>query len=60
MQGGRGSYAAVGTFRPGIELWDLDVLDPLEPTRVLGGERALHHRYDDVEVYQGYVRVREG
>jgi hypothetical protein len=34
---------AVGTFRPGIEIWDLDVIDPLEPSRILGGERALHH-----------------
>jgi hypothetical protein len=32
---------AVGTFRPGIEIWDLDVLDPLEPSAVLGGEAAL-------------------
>ncbi|KAG5191207.1 WD40-repeat-containing domain protein [Tribonema minus] len=31
------SYAAVGTFEPGIEIWNLDVLDPLEPSAVLGG-----------------------
>lgn len=28
---------AVGTFEPGIEIWNLDVMDPLEPTAVLGG-----------------------
>jgi periodic tryptophan protein 1 len=28
---------AVGTFSPAIEIWNLDVLDPLEPTAVLGG-----------------------
>jgi len=33
-----GSYVAVGTFQPGIEIWDLDVIDPLEPVGVLGGE----------------------
>lgn len=32
----RGSIAAVGSFIPGIELWDLDVIDQLEPLCVLG------------------------
>ncbi len=32
-----GNYVAVGTFSPAIEIWNLDVLDPLEPTAVLGG-----------------------
>ena len=32
-----GSYVAVGTFHPSIEIWNLDVIDPLEPTAVLGG-----------------------
>jgi periodic tryptophan protein 1 len=32
-----GSYVAVGAFNPAIEIWNLDVLDPLEPSAVLGG-----------------------
>ena len=32
-----GSYIAVGTFNPAIEIWNLDVLDPLEPSAILGG-----------------------
>ena len=32
-----GSYVAVGTFNSGVEVWNLDVLDPLEPSFVLGG-----------------------
>ena len=32
-----GSFAAVGTFLPGIEIWNCDVMNPIEPTVVLGG-----------------------
>ncbi len=32
-----GSYVAVGTFHPSIEIWNLDVIDSLEPAAVLGG-----------------------
>ena len=32
-----GNYIAVGTFQAGIEIWNLDVLDPIEPAAVLGG-----------------------
>lgn len=31
-----GNFMAVGTFNPVIEIWNLDVLDPLEPTASLG------------------------
>jgi periodic tryptophan protein 1 len=37
-EGGTGNYVAVGTFEPGIEIWNADILNPLEPTVVLGGE----------------------
>lgn len=36
--GQAGNYVAVGTFSPGIEIWNLDVLDALEPICILGGE----------------------
>lgn len=35
-----GSFVAIGTFKPGIEIWNLDVLDILEPTATLGGEES--------------------
>ena len=38
--GTAGNYAAVGTFDKGIEVWNLDVLDALEPSFILGGEKA--------------------
>ena len=46
-----GNYIAVGTFQPGIEIWNLDVLDPIEPTAVLGGEMV------DEEL-EAYVRAQ--
>ncbi|KAF2482258.1 WD40-repeat-containing domain protein [Neohortaea acidophila] len=36
-KGEAGSFAAVGTMDPEIELWDLDVVDGMYPTAVLGG-----------------------
>lgn len=33
-----GNFMAVGTFSPAIEIWNLDILDPLEPTATLGGQ----------------------
>ncbi len=32
-----GSFVAVGTFHPAIEIWNLDVIDSLEPAATLGG-----------------------
>lgn len=36
-RGTSGNFAAVGTFEPGIEIWDMDVLDAVEPVATLGG-----------------------
>jgi len=35
---GSSNYVAIGTFLPGIEIWNLDVLDALEPNIILGGQ----------------------
>ena len=32
-----GNFVAIGSFEPGIEIWNLDVMNALEPTVVLGG-----------------------
>ncbi|KAI8607871.1 WD40-repeat-containing domain protein [Chytriomyces sp. MP71] len=34
---GKGSFVAVGTFDPEIEIWDLDIIDPAYPSLILGG-----------------------
>ena len=36
-----GNFAIVGTFLPEIEIWDLDVLNAIEPTTILGGEKKV-------------------
>ena len=41
IQSSIGNFMAVGTFNPAIEIWNLDVLDPLEPTATLGGEAVI-------------------
>jgi len=35
------NMVAIGTFAPFIEIWNLDVIDALEPQAVLGGKGAL-------------------
>jgi periodic tryptophan protein 1 len=42
-----GSFCAVGTFDPAIEIWCLDVVDPLEPTLVLRGAKKGKKGGDD-------------
>ncbi|PRP76080.1 hypothetical protein PROFUN_12885 [Planoprotostelium fungivorum] len=34
----QGNLAAVGTFEPEIQIWDMDIIDALTPVMVLGGE----------------------
>ncbi|PKA56713.1 Protein SPA1-like 2 [Apostasia shenzhenica] len=35
--GDKGNFVAVGTMEPAIEIWDLDLIDEVEPFLVLGG-----------------------
>lgn len=35
--GEKGNFIAVGTMEPSIEIWDLDIIDEVQPQTVLGG-----------------------
>lgn len=38
LKGGeKGNFIAVGSMEPSVEIWDLDVIDEVEPSLVLGG-----------------------
>ncbi|CCJ31175.1 unnamed protein product, partial [Pneumocystis jirovecii] len=34
-----GNFVAIGTLDPDIEIWDLDIIDPLYPTAILGNPK---------------------
>jgi periodic tryptophan protein 1 len=36
----KGNYAIVGSFSPEIEIWNLDMIDAIEPDAVLGGSNT--------------------
>lgn len=42
-----GNFVAVGTFEPDIEIWNLDVIDVMEPVAVLGGRMPVDHAPKD-------------
>ncbi|KAI3419552.1 WD_REPEATS_REGION domain-containing protein [Psidium guajava] len=39
--GDKGNFVAVGSMEPAIEIWDLDIIDAVEPCLVLGGQEEL-------------------
>jgi periodic tryptophan protein 1 len=47
-----GNYVAVGSFEPAIEVWNLDVMNALEPTLVLGG-------MDTRDAEEGWMRIQQ-
>jgi periodic tryptophan protein 1 len=60
---GKGSFVAVGTIEPTIEIWNLDVIDVLEPTLVLGGldeeEKVITGSHEGPVTSLSYVERHE-
>eukprot|EP00128_Syssomonas_multiformis_P017046 Colp12_sorted_trinity150504_noHs@36386 len=44
----KGSFVAMGTMSPDIEIWDLDVIDPVEPVCILAGKKGKKARKNKV------------
>jgi len=40
----KGNYAIVASFLPEIEIWNLDVVNVLEPSLILGGEIETNYK----------------
>jgi periodic tryptophan protein 1 len=50
----KGNFLLVGTFLPEIEIWNLDVLNTIEPTLILGDDQASKSKKKKKDKLQGY------
>jgi len=52
-EGDFGSFVAIGSFLPSIEIWNLDEIDPLEPVSsyfILSDKFSLFLQYYNLEI----------
>ncbi|CAA6673259.1 unnamed protein product [Spirodela intermedia] len=56
--GDKGNFMAVGSMEAGIEIWDLDLLDEVQPCVILGGplRREKEKRFSSVKYKKGSHR----
>ncbi|KAI4342717.1 hypothetical protein MLD38_027307 [Melastoma candidum] len=59
LKGGeKGNFVAVGYMGPAIEIWDLDIIDAVEPCCLLGGTKVKKKKKKEKE--KASVKYKEG
>lgn len=55
-----GSFAAIGTFEPNIEIWNLDVIDEMYPDAILGNTELDNQAVDESSVKKDKKNKKKG
>ncbi|BBN05570.1 periodic tryptophan protein 1 [Marchantia polymorpha subsp. ruderalis] len=62
----KGNFVAIGTMQPEIEIWDLDIIDEVEPVAVLGGpvisrmEEEIKKKKSKKKKKEKKIKLKEG
>ncbi|KAK1398287.1 hypothetical protein POM88_008150 [Heracleum sosnowskyi] len=53
--GEKGNFIAVGSMEPAIKIWDLDIMDAVQPSQILGGIDEKNKRTKNEGTKVGFV-----